>query len=195
VNQNNTYKKQNVFFIWTMSCLSIGIAASTNSLAQEKLSPKIAEAKIIDSHGKSLGTATFVETDAGVKIRLQASGLSPGTHGIHFHEKGKCEGPTFKSSGEHFRPQRKEHGLENPKGPHAGDLPNLKVEANGSADIEMLNDRVTLAKGKNSLLKSGGVSVIIHAKPDDQESNPSGESGDRIACGVVQSKKVNESAG
>ena len=149
---------------------------------------KIAEAEFINSRGEKTGTASLIETTRGVKISIQASNLPPGNHGIHFHETGTCTPPDFKSAGEHFSPDKKQHGLKHRHGPHAGDLPNLKVGANGTVMTEFTTSRVTLDKGKNSLLKSGSTAIIIHLKPDDQVTQPSGDSGDRIACGVITSE-------
>lgn len=139
-----------------------------------------------DADGQTTGTAELSETKEGVKVHVKAEGLSPGKHGIHFHEKGVCEGPDFKSAGGHFNPTGKEHGLEMSGGPHAGDLPNLEVEEDGTVDDEFTTKLVTLEEGeKNSLLQDGGTALVIHDGEDDGESQPSGDSGDRVACGVI----------
>lgn len=140
-----------------------------------------------NAQGEKVGNATLTETKSGVKIDLQATKLSPGKHGIHFHANGVCEGPDFKSAGDHFNPKQKKHGLKNkPHGPHAGDLPNLVVAQDGSAHASMMSKTVSLGKGQNSLRKQGGTALVIHATEDDQKTDPSGKSGDRIACGVIQ---------
>ncbi len=169
-----------------MKTIILGLAMT--GLAHAATPSKVAEVVLEDSTGKKIGTALLTETDHGVKISLRASGLTPGAHGIHFHEIGKCETPSFKSAGGHFQPLGHEHGLQNPEGPHAGDLPNLQVNAKGEATAEMLSTQVKLDDSKMSLLKSGGTALVIHAKPDDQHTSPSGNSGDRIACGVVKPK-------
>ncbi len=144
---------------------------------------------IKDQAGKNIGTAELTEGDKGVIIQLHAEGLTPGKHGFHFHEKALCEGPDFKSAGAHFNPFGKEHGLLNPKGPHAGDMPNIEIDENGIVDQKITTNYVTLKKGeKNSLLDDGGKSLMIHSDPDDEVSQPAGNSGDRIACGVVKGK-------
>ena len=142
--------------------------------------------EMMDSDGNAIGTAELSEEDAGVKVALEVEGLEEGMHGIHFHENGMCEGPDFESAGGHFNPTGAMHGMDNPDGPHAGDLPNIEVNSEGTASQEFTAENVTLAIGEeNSLLKEGGTALVIHAAEDDQTTDPSGDSGDRIACGVV----------
>ena len=118
---------------------------------------------------------------------VNAIGLTPGAHGIHFHEVGQCDGPSaFSTAGAHYNPLNKEHGLERPNGPHAGDAPNLVANSAGTATLSFTTDRVTLTSGSISLFDANGSSVVIHAAADDQVSQPSGNSGGRIACGVIQ---------
>ena len=150
--------------------------------------PLTATAALSNSSGEQIGNATLVETLEGVTISLRASNLPPGKHGLHFHETGICTLPDFKTAGEHFNPKRKEHGMKNPKGPHAGDLPDIEVKDDGTVLTEIKTKSVTLKKGRNSLLKRGETALVIHAKSDDQLTDPSGDSGDRIACGVVEGK-------
>lgn len=141
---------------------------------------------IVNSDGKGIGTAELTETKSGVKIRLVLEGLEPGKKAIHFHEVGKCEPPKFTTAGAHINPSGKEHGFDNPKGYHAGDLPNLNVSKDGTVDLEIITPNVTLEKGrKNSLLDEDGSALIIHVGPDDYVTDPSGNSGDRIACGII----------
>lgn len=139
-----------------------------------------------NTEGAVVGTAALSETDDGVLIAINATHLPANVHGFHIHEKGICEGPDFASAGGHFNPEGKEHGFDNPKGPHAGDLPNLEVADDGTVKAEVVADRVTLDKGKdNSLLHEGGTSLVIHADPDDYVSQPAGNAGERIVCGVI----------
>jgi Cu-Zn family superoxide dismutase len=155
-----------------------------------------ATAQLKDPHGNSIGTAQFTQNPAGgVNISLQAQGLEPGEHGIHIHEKGDCSSSDFKSAGEHLNPSSAKHGFDNPQGPHAGDLPNLIVNQDGSASYAATDERVTLAEGEGALLRSGGTSLVIHADPDDQMSDPSGNSGDRVACGVIERSEALPSSG
>ncbi|WP_224243537.1 superoxide dismutase family protein [Hyalangium gracile] len=141
---------------------------------------------LMNASGESIGTVTLVEKGDEVELQIAATGLAPGQHGIHFHEVGKCEGPAFTSAGAHFNPRDKQHGLESPNGAHAGDLPNLEVDPSGRAATTMTTDRVTLSDGPLSVFDADGTALVIHALPDDQVTDPSGNSGDRIACGVLQ---------
>ncbi|MFD1037012.1 superoxide dismutase family protein [Virgibacillus byunsanensis] len=141
---------------------------------------------LVDNTEEEIGMATLTQKPNGVNIRLEASNLPPGIHGFHIHEKGICEAPSFESAGEHFNPTNAKHGFDHPEGPHAGDLPNIDVAEDGTVMVEVLADMVTLEEGKdNSLLKEDGTALMIHAKADDYKSQPSGDAGDRIACGVI----------
>jgi Cu-Zn family superoxide dismutase len=130
--------------------------------------------------------ATLAEVDDGVRIVMEASGLPPGPKGVHLHRVGKCEGPAFASAGDHFNPTNKRHGLLNPDGPHAGDLPNITIGGDGKGRFESFTERVSLGAGSTSLFDADGTALVIHADPDDFRTDPSGNSGPRIACGVVQ---------
>ena len=136
--------------------------------------------------GSKIGTAVFSQTDSGVEIKLDVAQLPPGTHGIHVHSVGACEGPDFKSAGAHLNPYGKKHGAENPEGPHAGDIPNIEVGGDGQVHTTIIAKGVTLGPGANSLFHDGGTALVIHEKADDYKTDPSGNSGNRIACGVIQ---------
>jgi Cu-Zn family superoxide dismutase len=139
-----------------------------------------------DAGGKYVGSAALMQTPAGVLIKLSVKGLPAGEHAFHVHGVGKCE-PPFTSAGGHFNPGGKKHGIMAADGHHAGDLPNLHIPANGELVVEVLNAAVTLEKGKaNSLFGPQGTSLIIHAGKDDYKTDPTGEAGGRIACGVVE---------
>ncbi|TCZ72339.1 superoxide dismutase family protein [Paenibacillus albiflavus] len=147
---------------------------------------KVVKVPIKDAKGKQIGEAALSQLDYGVQIKIEVKGLTPGLHGIHFHENGKCEPPEFKTAGDHFNPGHKHHGLLNPEGPHVGDLPNLVVDSKGYAVMQVISKLVTLNPNEpNSLLKPGGTSMVIHAQEDDEKTDPSGNSGARIACGVI----------
>jgi Cu-Zn family superoxide dismutase len=139
-----------------------------------------------DGTGKDVGTAKISDDGTGVKIALNLKGLPAGDHGIHFHQTAKCEGPAFTTAGGHFNPDNKKHGLDNPQGPHAGDNPNFTVKANGTAKVTIADPRVTLdpAAG-NSLFANGGTALVLHAMKDDEMTDPTGNAGGRIACGVI----------
>jgi Cu-Zn family superoxide dismutase len=142
---------------------------------------------IINDKGNKIGIAELTPIAEGVKIHLEAAKLPPGMHGFHIHEVGLCDKPDFASSGMHLNPFHKQHGFENPQGYHAGDLPNIQVGADGKVNVNLIAKAVTLEKGKpNSLLQDQGVSLIIHEKSDDYKTDPAGNSGARIACGVIK---------
>lgn len=163
----------------------LGVWFLLNTVLYNQANAQTAKAELINSKGEKIGTATFTQEAEGVKISLEVSHLPPGTHGFHIHAVGKCEPPDFKSAGAHFNPTGKKHGLQNPEGPHAGDLPNLTVGPDGTAKVEVVAKQVTLGEGKNSLLQPDGTALVIHANPDDEKTDPAGNAGDRIACGVI----------
>ena len=150
--------------------------------------PKSAHADIANAQGAKVGTAKFTPYSGGVKVVVNVSELTPGEHGIHIHNVGKCEGPAFTTAGGHFNPTSAHHGINNTQAPHphVGDLANLTVGKNGKAKATFTIEGATLGDGTNSLFHEGGTSLVIHAKADDLMSDPSGNSGDRIACGVIE---------
>lgn len=144
--------------------------------------------ELVNTAGEKVGIAqlTPVVDGEGVNINLEAWDLSPGIHGFHIHEKGVCEEPDFETAGGHFNPENREHGFDNPEGPHAGDLPNIEVDEDGKVEDDIVTELVTLQKGQeNSIIREGGTSLMIHADPDDYVSQPAGDAGDRVACGVI----------
>ena len=139
-----------------------------------------------DAMGKPVGTATITAAKkGGVLIHLKVHDLPAGEHAAHIHSVAKCEGPAFTSAGPHFNPDMKKHGLNNPDGPHNGDMPNFTVKANGTAKATIADPRVNLGDGANSVFANGGTALMIHAKADDLKSDPAGNAGDRIACGTI----------
>ncbi len=155
-------------------------------LALSPVAAQSAKATLKDAGGKEVGAAALAHTPAGVLVTLSVKGLPAGEHAFHIHGVGKCE-PPFTSAGGHFNPAKKKHGMMAPDGPHAGDMPNLHIPAGGELAVEVLNAAVTLEKGQpNSLLGPDGTALVIHAGKDDYKTDPAGDAGGRIACGVVE---------
>ena len=139
-----------------------------------------------DAKGSSIGTAKLSPDAAGVRIALAVTGLTPGEHAIHVHATPQCDAPAFTSAGGHFNPEQKQHGLNNPEGPHAGDMPNFTVDAAGRSSATVVARGVTLDNGPHSVFTGSGTALVIHEKADDMKSDPAGNAGARIACGVIR---------
>lgn len=158
----------------TASCALLAACATTDDWG-EGGGPSVA---LVNSAGVSVGAVEMQQRSGGTYIRVEVQGLQPGEHGLHLHAIGKCEGPAFQSAGGHWNPVGKQHGHLNPLGAHLGDLPNLTVSANGRGRL------VFLVNGQVGG-DADGTSLVVHAKPDDYRTDPSGNSGDRIACAVL----------
>lgn len=159
------------------SVLFACFALSSTSLAKTKVELK-------DAQGKDVGSILIWDQGSSVALQLNLHDLTPGEHALHFHAVPKCEGPDFKSAGGHFNPENKKHGFDSPEGHHAGDMKNFTVGADGKAKAKLEDADVTLKAGSHSLL-TNGAAVVVHAKADDYKTDPSGNSGDRVACGVI----------
>lgn len=166
-------------------CLAVLAILACGFAQQAVAKPLKAKAVLRNAEGKKVGSATLTEVKEGVRIALEVSKLPPGVHAFHVHAVGKCEPPEFKSAGAHFNPYGKKHGAKNPEGKHAGDLPNLTVGPDGKGRARVVVEQVTLGPGKGSLFQTDGTSLVIHADPDDEMTDPAGNAGARIGCGVI----------
>ena len=165
----------------TISVLALACFVGTVSL-----SAQMKHVDLKDAKGNSVGMAMISPAKGGgVSIDLDVKGLPPGEHALHFHAVPKCEGPDFTSAGGHFNPANKKHGMQNPEGAHAGDMMNFTVDAKGNAKTTITNKNVTMGAEPNSIYAAGGTALMIHAAADDMKTDPSGNAGDRIACGAI----------
>ncbi|OCC24449.1 superoxide dismutase [Croceicoccus estronivorus] len=164
-----------------MMPIALAACASVGELPVER----IASATILSGSGQPAGTAELVGQGDTLSLKIALTGISPGLHGTHLHTVGKCEAPDFKSAGGHLNPAHKEHGMENPKGRHLGDLPNMNVAADGTASMTVpLNGEP--ASLMSDMFDADGTAIVVHAGPDDYMSDPAGNAGGRIACGVFK---------
>ncbi len=167
-----------------MSCYLAKAAAvpfilAVTGTAMAADAPKSVSATLRDAGGATAGTVKLDDMGGHLMGRIDASGLKPGNHGMHIHMVGKCEGPDFTSAGAHLNPAGKKHGLESPAGPHEGDLPQLIVGQDGKGSLSFMSQSKI-----SDILDSDGGSFIVHADPDDQKTDPGGNSGARVLCGV-----------
>ena len=165
-----------------VAALALGACAT----ARPKRPPPIATATLHAADGREVGTATLRKVDNAIQLDLDVSGIPDGTHGLHFHTVGKCDAPDFATAGGHLNPGGTKHGVQNPQGPHAGDLPNLVVAGGRSSGWTARTLRVVADTTRGGLFDADGTALVIHANRDDEATDPSGNSGARIACGVIR---------
>jgi len=164
---------------------TVGAAVLLTSAVALSAAAQSTKAVLHDKSGKEVGTVDLLQTPAGVLLKLAVKGLPAGEHAFHIHAAAKCEPPSFTSAGPHFNPTNEKHGMLSGHG-HAGDMPNLHVPQNGELSVEVLNTAVTLEPGKpNSLFHPDGTAIVIHEGVDDYKSDPAGNAGARLACGVI----------
>jgi len=164
----------------------VSVALTLSGCATVPPSTPSAVAAIADTSGRTLARATVRQGRSGLSVHVEAAGLAPGIYGVHLHAVGRCDGPAFASAGPHWNPTARQHGRDNPAGSHMGDLPNLTVGADGRGTIDFDVSGASLTgAGSNVLLDADGAAIVVHAQADDYRTDPSGNSGARIACGVI----------
>jgi Cu-Zn family superoxide dismutase len=176
--------------LWRRCAAAISLAAAVAGCRLPyvpgfTLPPPAAVAHLTDANGRVVGHAVLLQDGGSVRIVIDINGLKPGLKAVHIHGVGRCEPPSFESAGAHFNPGGAEHGSANPRGPHAGDLPSVVIDSVGRGHLEVTATRVTLEKGKASLFDSDGSAIVVHEGPDDMRTDPEGNSGARVACGVI----------
>ncbi|HEY0043752.1 MAG TPA: superoxide dismutase family protein [Allosphingosinicella sp.] len=178
-------------------CAAAGMALLASACANQRdeegplagvpLGPAAAAAEIQDAGGRVVARATAEEAGEGVRLRIEAEGMAPGAYGAHVHTTGRCDAPGFTTAGPHWNPTGQQHGKDNPAGMHKGDLPNLLVGTDGRGSFEYTVLGAAIGGGgASAMLDMDGAAVVIHQRADDYRTDPSGNSGDRIACGVLR---------
>ena len=177
--------KTAALFLALPLCISVSACAATS---REKVAAPTGHAKLVAGDGSTRGTATVTQAADGLHVLVKASGLTPGIHAVHLHTVGTCTGPDFTSAGGHWNPTAHQHGKDNPQGMHMGDMPNMQAKPDGTGEMEYVVPGGTISDGATPLLDADGAAVVIHATADDYKSDPAGNAGGRIACGVLSAR-------
>lgn len=165
----------------------VALTTALAALSSPAFAQSTATATLTDLSGTTLGTVTLTDMEGGMHLSGELTGVPNGEHGFHIHETGVCDAAQkFETAGAHFEPGAHQHGSENPEGPHAGDLMNVTANDDGAATVDLHNANATVAPGDASINDADGAALVLHADPDDYKTDPSGNSGDRIACGVIE---------
>ena len=177
--------RQHPITLSALVLLSLATAGcSKDGVSPGEVSGNVARAELVGADQAKYGEVIVAQGDNDLIVNIKAKGMSPGPHGVHIHETGKCEGPDFKSAGGHWNPAGKQHGFDNPQGAHAGDFFNLDIGADGTGSLEAMVSGGKLSDGDIALMDADGAAVVVHEGPDDLKTDPSGDSGGRLACGV-----------
>lgn len=169
-------------------CKRVALLALLFALTTGASPPRDAAAILLDGQGRVRGKATLIQRKNGIVVRLRVAGLTAGVHAAHIHGVGNCTGPDFASAGGHWNPMHRKHGHDNPDGAHMGDMPNMTVAADGTGKFKYLVRGATIAGMQDALLDGDGASVVIHAAADDYRTDPAGNAGARLVCGVIKAE-------
>ncbi|HEX4154791.1 MAG TPA: superoxide dismutase family protein [Acidobacteriaceae bacterium] len=176
---------------WLAGCglaMVVAVGVGVVLVEAQTAGPREIKVKLVGSHGQAAGTVTFKQVKKGVKMTIKLENLPFGEHAVHIHEYPVCDAPDFHGAGGHFNPAGKQHGYENPMGHHNGDLPgNVMVDEDHMGEASFVLHDISLDPGApDSLFLKGGTSVVVHQHADDEKTDPSGDAGNRIACGVIR---------
>lgn len=168
--------------------LAMLLTGCATSIGTGTVAAPTAKAKLMAGDGAARGEAVVTQSGDGLHVVVKAMGLTPGTHAVHIHMTGVCTGPDFTSAGGHWNPTARKHGKDNPAGQHMGDMPNMLAGPDGSGEIEYHIAAGMISEGATPLLDADGAAVVIHAQADDNRTDPAGNAGGRVACGVLATK-------